>query len=201
MYIAFAKEGTRIWSHEFLETLSVDDKRIVYTLPEKQKLIILDDKHFTDTGMYVEICYGDDGEYYVNYRSKEHMPKNKNSIVRCYMQEPFYTLTASGIKKVEGALRKDELGWVEVNDIIEWYTNKFHKENYERRYTLVRVTKLTRYESIEEYLEKQELNNPMLGFTSMKDKVHAINKWFYTNEDVKNHELVAIEYEKVITQN
>lgn len=105
------------------------------------------------------------------------------------VSEPWFTLIALGLKKVEGRLRKGDFADVKQGQVIVWRNDEL---GFPR--TVKTTVKSTQeYSSFEKYLKGECLKQclPAPGVTSMSKGV-AVYRKYYTKELEREHGIVAI---------
>jgi ASC-1-like (ASCH) protein len=102
------------------------------------------------------------------------------------LKEPWFSLIKLGLKTVEGRLYKNEFANMKKRDIIIFENNDFDK-----RKITVKITKIKKYNTFQEYLEKEKLENCLPGFDSINDGVDVYYK-YYSKEDEHKYKVVAI---------
>jgi len=116
---------------------------------------------------------------------------NTNNMDRKVMNvsEPWYTLISLGIKTIEGRLNKGKFKEMQVGDIIEWTNNDFNK-----RSTITRITKKISYNTFEEYLQTEGLENCLPGINNIEDGKNVYYK-YYSQEAEREFGVLAIGLE------
>ena len=110
------------------------------------------------------------------------------------VSEPWFTLIALGIKKVEGRLDKGSFSQMESGNIVEWTNSDFGM-----RKVITRITRKTKYASFREYLEAEGLSNCLPGITSVDMGVAIYHKYYEPVEEVVNG-VLAIELEVLMVK-
>jgi len=107
------------------------------------------------------------------------------------LSEPWFSLIALGLKTVEGRKNKGRFKEMQVGDIVEWKNNDFKP-----RSILTRIIGKQEYNTFEEYLEKEGLENCLPGIPSMEHGLSVYFKYF-TKEEEAEFGVVAIKLERV----
>ena len=100
------------------------------------------------------------------------------------LKEPWFTLVKLGLKTVKGRLYKNDN--MKKRDIII-----FENNDYNKRKIKVKITKIKKYNTFEEYLEEEKLENCLPGFDSINDGVDVYYK-IYSKEDEQKYKVLAI---------
>ena len=108
------------------------------------------------------------------------------------VSEPWFTLIALGIKKVEGRLDKGSFSQMEAGNIVEW-TNA----DFGTRQVITRIIRKTKYASFREYLTAECLTNCLPGIKSLDMGVAVYHKYYDPAEEAANG-VVAIELEVLL---
>lgn len=105
------------------------------------------------------------------------------------VSEPWFTLIALGLKKVEGRLRKGDFADVKQGQVIVWYNDELGFPRSVK--TMVKSTH--EYTTFEKYLKGEGLQQclPAPGVTSMNKGV-AVYRRFYDKQMEREHGIVAI---------
>jgi len=107
------------------------------------------------------------------------------------VSEPWFSLILLGLKKVEGRKNKGRFYDMKIGDIIQWTNNDFL-----HRTVLTIVKDKKYYNTFEEYLEKEGLENFLPG---MPDMEYGLSVYFtyYTKEDEKEYGVAAVHIEPI----
>ena len=110
-----------------------------------------------------------------------------------HLSEPWFSLIAVGIKKVEGR-PLSKIIWNEISegDIIEWFNEDFGW----KRTIRTKILELTKYRDFEHLLTVEGLNETLPGIESIEDGIRLYNK-YYTIEEEKSNGVLAITLERV----
>lgn len=120
--------------------------------------------------------------------------KNTMEIKPDYIEsvsEPWFSLISLGLKTVEGRKNKGRFHDMKIGDIIQWTNNDFLPRSV---LTIVKDKKY--YNTFQEYLEKEGLENCLPGMPNME---HGLSVYFkyYTKEDEKEYGVAAIHIEPI----
>jgi len=108
-----------------------------------------------------------------------------------HLSEPWFSLILLGLKKVEGRKNKGRFHDMKKGDIIEWYNDDYLKRSF-----LTKVVDKVQYSSVEEYLQKEGIENCLPGIPSMDHAVSVYYKWS-TKEEVQQYGFLAIKLELI----
>ena len=130
---------------------------------------------------------------------KKHINKNKNKLSYNkmdgkyieHLSEPWFSLISLGLKTVEGRKNKGKYKEMKVGDIIEW-TN----EDFDKRTVLTKIIKKVEYNTFEEYLKNEGLENCLPGMPSLEHGLSVYFKYF-TEQDEKKFGVIAIHLELI----
>ena len=105
------------------------------------------------------------------------------------VSEPWFTLIASGLKSVEGRLRKGDFADVKQGQLIVWRNDELGFPRTVK--TTVKSTQ--QYASFEKYLKGEGLQQclPAPGVTSVSKGV-AVYRKYYDKQMEREHGIVAI---------
>lgn len=105
------------------------------------------------------------------------------------LNEPWFTLIALGLKKVEGRLNKGDFATVSRDDTIVWTNDDMGF----RRELVTKVESVHRYTRFRTFLKHESLNAtlPTLGMSTL-DRGVNLYRTFYTAEDERKHGVLAI---------
>lgn len=108
-----------------------------------------------------------------------------------HLSEPWFTLISLGLKTVEGRKNKGKFKEMVVGDIVEWVNRDFLE-----RSVLTEITGKAEYQTFEEYLENEGLDNCLPG---MPDINHGLSVYFkyFTKEEELEFGVVAIRLKVV----
>jgi len=131
----------------------------------------------------------------MNYKTKYNkLKKQKIEIKPDYIEslsEPWFSLISLGLKKVEGRRNKGRFHDMKIGDIIQWTNDDFLPRTV---LTIVKDKKY--YNTFEEYLEKEGLENCLPGMPNMEYGLSVYFKYF-TKEDEKEYGVAAIHIEPI----
>ena len=132
----------------------------------------------------------------IKYLTSEHLQYKTNSIIpninmdtKIYIEnvsEPWFTLISLGLKTVEGRKNKGKFKDMQIGEIIEW-TNK----DFNPRSIQTIITKKNAYNTFEEYLNTEKIQNCLPGITNIEDGLSVYFKYF-TKEEEKEFGVIAI---------
>ena len=116
--------------------------------------------------------------------------KNKRMISNHTMtlKEPWFSLIKLGLKTVEGRLNNGRFSLLKIDDIIEWTNDNFNKRSIKTK-----ITKITKYNTFEEYLMDKKLNKCLPGIDTIEDGLSVYYN-YYKKEDEKENGVIAIEF-------
>lgn len=103
-----------------------------------------------------------------------------------HLSEPWFSLVKLNIKTIEGRLNKGDFSKMKINDIIIFYNEDF---NY--REIKVKITKINKFKSFEDYLRKETIKRCLPGFTSINDGLDVYYKYF-TKQQEKEYGIVSV---------
>jgi ASC-1-like (ASCH) protein len=104
--------------------------------------------------------------------------------------EPYFSFEKSGVKTIEGRVRKGKYSQIEPGDYINVHTND------ETDHFKVRVKRVTAYPSILEMLENEDLEKLLPDVDTIYRGVQLYGK-FYSIEQELEFGMVAIEVELI----
>lgn len=104
-----------------------------------------------------------------------------------HLSEPWFSLISLGLKTIEGRKNKGRFKDMQVGDIIEWNNSDF----LPRSITTI-IKRKAVYNTFEEYLQTEGLQNCIPGIPSMEHGLSIYYKYF-TKEDEAEYGVVAIE--------
>jgi len=107
------------------------------------------------------------------------------------LSEPWFTLISMGLKTVEGRKHSGLFAKMRTGDTVVWQNNDFLP-----RHVVTRVTGKAIYGTFREYLETEGLDVCLPGMPSIEIGLSVYFK-YYTEQDEKNHGVVAIRLERV----
>ncbi len=99
------------------------------------------------------------------------------------VQEPWFTLIALGLKKVEGRLNKGKFAQMEIGDEIEFVSGD--------RSVIATITDIVEYPSFYRYLKSEGLKVCLPSVKTLRDGVNVYYKYF-TKEQEKDHGVLAV---------
>jgi len=108
-----------------------------------------------------------------------------------HLSEPWFSLILLRLKRVEGRKNKGRFHDMKKGDIIEWYNDDYLKRSF-----LTKVVDKVQYSSVEEYLQKEGIENCLPGIPSMDHAVSVYYKWS-TKEEVQKYGFLAIKVELI----
>ena len=105
------------------------------------------------------------------------------------LNEPWFTLIAMGLKRVEGRLDKGDFSTVSRDDTIVWTNDDMGF----RRELVTTVESVQRYSRFKTFLEHETLKAtlPTPGMTTLNRGVN-LYRTFYTTDDERKHGVLAI---------
>ena len=105
------------------------------------------------------------------------------------LNEPWFTLIALGLKKVEGRLYKGDFSTVSPDDTIVWTNDDMGF----RRELKTRVESVQRYPTFRTFLQRETLNAtlPTYGMSSLSRDVN-LYRTFYSKENERHYGVLAI---------
>lgn len=95
-----------------------------------------------------------------------------------------------GLKVCEGRLHKGDFAKMEPGDVII-FTNQ--ELGFHREYSVI-ITRLSSYNTFENYLRKETIKRCLPGINNMRDGLSVYYKYF-SKEDEEKYGIVAIEFE------
>jgi len=99
------------------------------------------------------------------------------------VQNPWFDYIKSGEKRIEGRLNKGTFKTFEKGDKIKIKNND--------SYVIVRIKKIIKYNSFEEYLSQEGLKRTLPGIKTISEGVDIYHK-FYTKEQENEFGILAI---------
>ena len=125
-----------------------------------------------------------------NHKSRE--SRESRERYRKHLVDPWFTLVANSIKKVEGRLNKGDFAKLRIGDEIEFYNDDI--EGVSRTAT-VTVDAIRKYKSFRAMLSSEGLATvlPLKEITSDKTGV-ALYRGFYSKEDEDTYGVLAIKF-------
>lgn len=109
-----------------------------------------------------------------------------------HVSEPWFSLISLGLKTVEGRKNKGRFGSMQPGQIIKWVN-----EDFKPRHVYTRITRVTRYETFEDYLRTEGLEKCLPSINDMETGLSVYFKYF-TKEDEATYGVVAIGLEKIV---
>ena len=109
-----------------------------------------------------------------------------------HLSEPWFSLIKLGIKTCEGRLNKGDFLKMKVNDTIKFFNEDF---TFKRSYS-VKITKITKYNTFENYLRGKTLKKTLPGINTIKDGLQIYYQ-YYSKEDEKKFKIIAIDIEVI----
>lgn len=97
--------------------------------------------------------------------------------------EPWFSLIKQSLKTVDARPKKGEFAKLKKDDIIVW-------NNKNDKFT-AKVTNVKKYESFEEMLNAEKLNNVIPYAKTVNDGVN-IYRQYYSKEDEKKYGILAV---------
>ncbi len=110
-----------------------------------------------------------------------------NQSYELHVSEPWFTLILLGLKTIEGRKNKGIFKTMNIDDVIEWKNDDF----IDRR-VKTRVVRKAVYDTFENYLNSEGLQNCLPGIYTIEDGVKVYYKYF-TKEDEQTYGVVALE--------
>ncbi len=104
-----------------------------------------------------------------------------------HVSEPWFTLISLGLKKVEGRKNKGRFAEMKVGDVIEWTNSDLFP-----RSVLTEITGKNVYQTFNQYLNSEGLENCLPGITNIKDGENVYYK-YYTVDDERKYGVLAIK--------
>ena len=102
------------------------------------------------------------------------------------LSEPWFSLIKLGLKKVEGRLIKDDFSKMGSGDYILFSNNEF---NFVRTFRVM-ITSVCKYNSFEDYLQNETLENALPGIDTIEEGV-SIYYNYYKKEDEEKYKIKA----------
>ena len=108
-------------------------------------------------------------------KSKKHRQKKIHLLsIRNPEQCPTFDLIKSGKKTVEGRKNNEKYQEYKVGDYIKFYCER--KQGCKKKeYLLVKITKINKYKTVEDYLRKETLKRALPCVKSVKEGVDIYN--------------------------
>jgi ASC-1-like (ASCH) protein len=103
------------------------------------------------------------------------------------LSEPWFSLIKLGIKKCEGRLKKGDFAEIKKGDYIKFENNEF---GFERNFRVI-ITSIHNYNSFEEYLLNETLENCLPGIDTIEQGVSVYYK-YYKKDDEDRYKIIAI---------
>lgn len=103
------------------------------------------------------------------------------------IKQPWFNYIQSGVKTVEGRLNKGQFAKFGVGSQITW-------KNPEKLFCRVKITKITKYPSFKELLEKEGITRVLPNIADIPKGI-SIYRQYYTKKDEDKYGVVAIEME------
>ena len=97
------------------------------------------------------------------------------------LSEPWFSLTKYKIKKVEGRLNKGDFSKMQIGDSIFFTNNDL---GFERSF-LIKIKKISNYETFEEYLKNEGLEKTLPTVESIEDGIKVYYKYYTKNDELK----------------
>ena len=107
------------------------------------------------------------------------------------LSEPWFTLVQLGIKKSEGRLNK---GSFKKGDIIVFENSEL---GYNRSYR-VKITSIIKYETFNEFIKKEKIENCLPGIDSIENGVKVYRK-YYSEKEEQEYRVIALRLKKLVT--
>jgi len=120
------------------------------------------------------------------------MSQAKHSKYRNHRVEPYFSFLKNGEKTVEGRLNKGKYLDMRRGDFIQVF-NKLETAS-----VTVQVVRVSRYDSISQMLENEELRRMLPDVNSVEEGL-SIYRRFYPEQQEEESGMVAIEVELVET--
>lgn len=111
------------------------------------------------------------------------MNTDKEVKVRIHCQDPWFTFLKNGIKTIEGRKYSEKYQKLKKGDIIEFYKNG---DSFKAQIIDIKV-----YENLDEYLNKNDLNNILPGVKSIEEG-RKIYTGFTSEEELKKYKFSGI---------
>lgn len=130
----------------------------------------------------------------INLNNSDNSDNSDNLIKPDYIEhlsEPWFSLISLGLKTVEGRRNKGKFANMQVGEIVKWFNNDF-----EPRHIYTKITGKTVYDTFENYLNSEGLENCLPGIQTLPIGLSVYFK-YYTKEDEKNFGVVAIKFELI----
>jgi len=109
-------------------------------------------------------------------------------MIKINVSEPWFSYISNKKKTIEGRLNKGKFSELRKNDIIQFINNS--------NSVTVKIRKIKKYSSFQEYLTQEGLKRTLPGIKSINEGVNIYHK-FYSIEDENNYGILAI-YVKII---
>lgn len=113
--------------------------------------------------------------------------------MRKNVSEPWFSLIALGLKKVEGRLDKGDFADAKAGDTVTWVNSDLGFE----RSVKTKITAIVKYPTFQKYLKAEGLRDclPAPGVKSVAKGV-AVYKQFYADAAEREHGVLALRIKK-----
>lgn len=88
---------------------------------------------------------------------------------KIHCQDPWYSFLKNGQKPVEGRKNSKSFAQIKIGDQIEFYLGD--------KSFVMQVVYINKYESVEEYLEKEGLNRALPGVKTIEEGLKIYHQW------------------------
>ena len=141
---------------------------------------------------YINLQYGGKKKMIIKNTKNKRLGRNNKMDKRkqdyeMNVSEPWFSLIVTGSKTIEGRLKKGQFAKMKKGEIVKWINN-----DYGQRSVITEITKITEYNTFEDYLTNEGLDNCLPTITNIKDGVNVYYK-YYTPENEKEFGVLAIE--------
>ena len=110
------------------------------------------------------------------------------------LSEPWFSLVQLGIKKSEGRLNKGSFNKMKKGDIIVFENSEL---GFNRSYR-VKITSIIKYETFNEFIKKEKIENCLPGIESIENGVKVYRK-YYSEEEEEKYKVIALRLKKLVT--
>lgn len=103
------------------------------------------------------------------------------------VQEPWFSLLRSGIKKVEGKKGSPKWAYLQVGDWVRFVNNN---ESF-----IAKIVKINKYFSLEDFLTIETLERVLPGIKSIEEgkRIYMAAPINWTVEEISKYRIMAIE--------
>jgi len=107
------------------------------------------------------------------------------------VSEPWISMIQTGIKTVEGRLKRKNFSLMRVGDMVEWINSE-----YEMKRVKTIIKEIREYRTFREYLESEGLERCLPEIKDIESGIMVYYK-YYTEEDERKYGIVALRLERI----